>query len=210
MSLEAYGEGRIVGLVSGSGSNMEALAAACEGGEVPARVVGIGADRDCEGLARARRRGIETWISRPAAYPSRERWGLALAERVQSLRPSLVVSAGFMRILPPSFVDVFEGRLINLHPSLLPAFPGAHAVSDALAAGVTETGTTVHLIDHGVDSGPVVLQEAVPIRPGDTAEALHQRIKEVEHVLLPAACRRLLQREVLAARTVPDQATTRS
>ena len=162
---------------------MESLVTACERDEVPARVVAVGADRDCEGIARAERHGIDTWVVEPRDYPSRERWGEALLERV---------SAGFMRILPPAFVDAFERRLINLHPSLLPDFPGAHAVRDALNAGVDETGTTVHFIDHGVDSGVVLLQEVVPVRPGDTEATLHERIKEVEHVLLPEACRRLL------------------
>jgi phosphoribosylglycinamide formyltransferase 1 len=185
---------RIVVLVSGPGSNMESLVAACERNEVPARIVGVGADRDCEGIARAERRGIDTWVVEPRDYPNRVSWGDALLERVEKARPDLVVSAGFMRILPPAFVDAFEGRLINLHPSLLPDFPGAHAVRDALRAGVAETGTTVHLIDRGVDSGPVLLQGVVPIRAGDTEATLHQRIKEVEHVLLPEACRRLLER----------------
>jgi phosphoribosylglycinamide formyltransferase-1 len=184
--------GRITVLVSGSGSNMEALVSACERNELPARVVAVGADRDCEGLARAERHGIEGWVVRPRDYPNRESWGEALLERVDKSAPDLVVSAGFMRILPAAFVDAFQGRLINLHPSLLPDFPGAHAVRDALAAGVDETGTTVHFIDHGVDSGAVLLQEAVPVRPGDTEATLHERIKKVEHLLLPEACRRLL------------------
>ena len=184
--------GRITVLVSGSGSNMEALVSACERNELPARVVAVGADRDCEGLARAERHGIEGWVVRPRDYPSRESWGEALLERVDETAPDLVVSAGFMRILPAAFVDAFRGRLINLHPSLLPDFPGAHAVRDALAAGVDETGTTVHFIDRGVDSGAVLLQEVVPVRPGDTEATLHERIKKVEHLLLPEACRRLL------------------
>ena len=173
---------------------MESLVSACERNEVPGRVVAVGADRHCEGLARAERHGIEPWVVRPRDYPSRESWGEALLERVGKSTPDLVVSAGFMRILPPAFVDAFEGRLINLHPSLLPDFPGAHAVRDALAAGVDETGTTVHFIDHGVDSGTVLLQRTVPVRPGDTEKMLHERIKEVEHVLLPEACRLLLTR----------------
>jgi phosphoribosylglycinamide formyltransferase 1 len=184
---------RIAVLVSGSGSNMEALVSACERNEVPARVVSVGADRDCEALSRAERRGIEAWVVRPRDYSSREIWGEALLERVDETAPDLVVSAGFMRILPAGFVDAFHGRLINVHPSLLPDFPGAHAVRDALAAGVHETGTTVHFIDRGVDSGTVLLQETVPVRPGDTEATLHERIKKAEHRLLPEACRRLLK-----------------
>jgi phosphoribosylglycinamide formyltransferase 1 len=185
-------EGRIVVLISGSGSNMEALVTACERGEVPGRVVAVGADRDCAGVARARKRGVDAWVTKPVDYPDRESWGAALRERIEDRSPDLVVSAGFMRLLPPSFVDRFEGRLINLHPSLLPHFPGAHAVRDALAAEVTETGTTVHFIDHGVDTGRVLVQEKVPVRPGDTEATLHARIKEAEHRLLPEVCRRLL------------------
>jgi phosphoribosylglycinamide formyltransferase-1 len=185
-------EGRIVVLISGSGSNMEALVTACERGEVPGRVVAVGADRDCAGVARARKRGVDAWVTKPADYPDRESWGAALRGRIEDRSPDLVVSAGFMRLLPPSFVDRFEGRLINLHPSLLPHFPGAHAVRDALAAEVTETGTTVHFIDHGVDTGRVLVQEKVPVRPGDTEATLHARIKEAEHRLLPEVCRRLL------------------
>jgi phosphoribosylglycinamide formyltransferase 1 len=185
-------EGRIVVLISGSGSNMEALVTACERGEVPGRVVAVGADRDCDGVARARKRGVDAWVTKPVDYPDRESWGAALRDRIEDRSPDLVVSAGFMRLLPPSFVDRFEGRLINLHPSLLPHFPGAHAVRDALAAEVTETGTTVHFIDHGVDTGRVLVQEKVPVRPGDTEATLHARIKEAEHRLLPEVCRRLL------------------
>jgi phosphoribosylglycinamide formyltransferase-1 len=104
------------------------------------------------------------------------------------------VSAGFMRLLSPEFVDAYEGRFINLHPSLLPSFPGPHAVRDALLAGASVTGTTVHFVDHGVDTGPVIMQRAVAIEPGDTESSLHERIKGAEHELLPEACRRVLCR----------------
>jgi phosphoribosylglycinamide formyltransferase-1 len=115
-----------------------------------------------------------------------------MLERVRHYFPDLVVSAGFMRILSPEFVDAYQGRLVNLHPSLLPSFPGPHAVRDALAAGVAVTGSTVHFVDHGVDSGPVILQRTVVIEPGDTEESLHTRIKGAEHELLPEACRHVL------------------
>ena len=185
---------RIVVLVSGAGSNMEALVDACEAGEVPGRVVAVGADRECEGLLRAEKRGIDTFLLAPRDFPDRARWSEALRDRVVAFDPDLVVSAGFMRILAPVFVDEFAGRLINLHPSLLPAFPGAHAVRDALAAGVKITGSTVHLIDHDVDHGRILLQEPVPVVEGDTEESLHERIKAIEHRLLPRACRLLLDR----------------
>lgn len=184
--------GRIVVLISGSGSNMDALAAACERDEVPARVVAVLADRDCAGIDLARGRGIEAEVVEPKQYLDRADWCEALAKRVESHEPDLVVSAGFMRILTPNFVDVFEGRLINLHPSLLPDFPGAHAVRDALEAGVDVTGTTVHFVDREVDHGPVIVQERVTIEPDDTEESLHERIKAVEHRMLPQVVRELL------------------
>ena len=185
---------RIVVLISGTGSNMEALVDACEAADVPGRVVAVGADRECEGLLKAEKRGIETFLLSPRDFSDRERWSEALRDRVASFDPDLVVSAGFMRILAPVFVDEFAGGLINLHPSLLPAFPGAHAVRDALAAGVKITGSTVHLIDREVDHGRILLQERVSVVEGDTEDTLHERIKEVEHRLLPRACRLLLDR----------------
>jgi phosphoribosylglycinamide formyltransferase 1 len=184
---------RIVVLVSGSGSNMEALARACDRGEVRGRVVAVVSDRPCRGIDRAAAMGIPCEALEPALYADRDAWSEALAAMVRSYTPDLVVSAGFMRILGPSFVDAFAGRLINLHPSLLPAFPGAHAVRDALDRGVKVTGTTVHFVDYEVDHGPILLQEAVPVEDGDTVESLHDRIKETEHRLLPRACDLLLR-----------------
>jgi phosphoribosylglycinamide formyltransferase 1 len=186
-------DGRIVVLVSGSGSNMAALVDACADGRVPGAVVAVVADRECAGIERASALGIPTAVCPPTSFDSREDWSRALRDIVSEHRPDLVVSAGFMRILAPVFVDAFEGRLINLHPALLPAFPGAHAVRDALDHGVKITGTTVHLIDHDVDHGRILFQVPVEIVPGDTEESLHGRIKEAEHRLLPEACRRLLE-----------------
>jgi len=193
--------GRIVVLVSGTGSNLFALTAACERGEVPGTVVAAVADRPCTALERAEANGIETALCEPAQFSSRDEWSASLREIVGRFDPSLVVSAGFMRILAPVFVDAFYGRLINLHPALLPAFPGAHAVRDALEHGVRVTGTTVHLIDNGIDAGPILIQEAVPVEPNDTEETLHERIKEVEHRVLPEACRLILEGSV----TVEDR-----
>ncbi|HVF51995.1 MAG TPA: phosphoribosylglycinamide formyltransferase [Actinomycetota bacterium] len=184
--------GRIVVLISGTGSNMSALVAACEEGSVPGEVVLVAADRACTGLEAAERVGIETLLLEPKGFASRDEWGDALRDEIVSRRPDLVVSAGFMRILPPRFIDAFDDRLINLHPSLLPAFPGAHGVRDALEAGVKETGSTIHFVDYEVDHGPIIAQEAVAIVPGDTVESLHEKIKEVEHRLLPAVCKMLL------------------
>ena len=171
---------------------MEALIHSCEAGEVPGEVVAVVADRDCTGLKIAADRDIPTEVLEPKGFSSREEWSAALAELVAAFSPDLVVSAGFMRILAPVFVERFSGKLINLHPSLLPAFPGAHAVRDALEAGVKATGTTVHFVDNEVDHGPIILQETVPVEPGDTEEELHERIKSLEHRMLPQACRLLL------------------
>jgi phosphoribosylglycinamide formyltransferase-1 len=188
--------GRIVVLISGSGSNMDALAEACDAGEVPGSVVAVLADRHCAGLSLAHERGIATKVVEMKDYADRDTWSDALRREVLTHEPDLVVSAGFMRILSPVFVDAFEGRLINLHPALLPAFPGAHSVRDALAAGVRETGSTVHFVDREVDHGPTILQEPVPVEPDDTEESLHTRIKAVEHRMLPQACRLLLEGKV--------------
>ncbi|MGH2699872.1 MAG: phosphoribosylglycinamide formyltransferase [Actinomycetota bacterium] len=180
--------GRIVVLISGSGSNMEALADACEDGRVPAEVVAVIADRECTGLKLAEQRELNHELVRPKDYESREAWSEALRDIVAACEPDLVVSAGFMRILASVFVAAFEGRLINLHPSLLPAFKGAHAVRDALEFGVKITGSTVHFVDSEVDHGPIIMQKPTPVRDDDTEESLHERIKSLEHRLLPEVC----------------------
>jgi phosphoribosylglycinamide formyltransferase-1 len=188
--------GRIVVLISGSGTNMEALADSCEAGDVPGKIVGVVADRDCIGLKAAEKRGLEGALVDFREFTSRDDWNDALRSRVKGYEPTLVVSAGFMRLLAPSFVDAFPGRIINVHPALLPAFPGAHAVRDALAAGAKVSGTTVHFMDHEMDHGQIILQEAVRVEPGDTEDELHDRIKAVEHRLLPQACRLVLDGKV--------------
>jgi phosphoribosylglycinamide formyltransferase 1 len=189
-------QGRIVALISGSGSNMEALASACERGEIQASVVAVLADRDCTGLELAAARSIPTGKVVPGDFDSREAWSEALRDAVMRYEPDLVVSAGFMRILSPVFVDAFAGRLINLHPALLPAFPGAHAVRDALAAGVRVTGSTVHFVDHLVDHGPIIMQVPVAVEPGDTEGSLHERIKEAEHGMRVDACKLFVEGKV--------------
>jgi phosphoribosylglycinamide formyltransferase-1 len=191
--------GRIVVLISGSGTNMEELAAACDRGDVPGDVVGVVADRDCVGLALAKARQIDTALVDFKAYGSREEWSEALRATVQRYNPDLVVSAGFMRVTSPMFVDAFDGRYINLHPALLPSFPGAHGVRDALAAGVKVSGSTVHFVDYEVDHGPIVMQESVRIEESDDEETLHRRIKAVEHRILPEACRLILEGKVRVA-----------
>jgi phosphoribosylglycinamide formyltransferase-1 len=188
--------GRIVVLISGSGSNMEALADACLEGRVPGAIVGVVADRECIGLKLAEQRELNHLLVRPKDYDSREAWNEVLRDEVASREPDLVVSAGFMRILGPVFVAAFEGRLINLHPSLLPSFKGAHAVRDALDFGVKVTGSTVHFVDNDVDHGPIIMQKPTPVRDDDTEETLHERIKALEHRLLPEVCTLFLEGRV--------------
>jgi phosphoribosylglycinamide formyltransferase-1 len=181
---------RVVVLVSGHGSNLQALLdAAAERGS-GMTVVLVGADRPgAFGLERARRAGVDTAVVRPADHPDRPSFDLALRDLVAAARPDVVCLAGFMRILGPAFVGAFPDRILNTHPSLLPAFRGAHAVRDALAYGVKVTGCTVHLVDEQVDHGPVLFQAAVPVEPGDDEDRLHGRIKQEEHRLLPLAVR---------------------
>jgi phosphoribosylglycinamide formyltransferase-1 len=175
---------RVVVLISGTGSLCAALLAATDAPAYPAEVVAVGADRDAPGLEHARSRGLPTFVCALGELTDRAAWDRALAERIAAFEPDLVVSAGFMKIVGPAVLDRFEGRLINTHPALLPLFPGAHAVRDALAAGATVTGSTVHLVDAGVDTGPVLAQREVPILPGDDEAGLHERIKDVERELL--------------------------
>lgn len=172
---------RIVVLASGAGSNLRALLGADLGGEI----VLVVSDRPGAGaLALAAAAGVATRVVAAADLPDRAAWDAALTDAVAAAEPDLVVLAGFMRILSGGFVRRFP--TLNVHPSLLPAFPGATAVADALAWGVKVTGCTVHFVDQLVDSGPVVAQQAVPVEPDDTPEVLHERIKAVEHTLLPA------------------------
>ena len=186
---------RVVVLLSGTGSLCAALLAATDDPAYPATVVAVGSDRDAEGLEHARRRGLPTFVCALRDHPDRAAWDLALAAAVAGYRPDLVVSAGFMKIVGPAVLEAFGGRLINTHPALLPAFPGAHAVRDALAAGATVTGSTVHLVDAGVDTGPVLVQREVPVLPGDDEPRLHERIKAVERELLVETVARLAATE---------------
>jgi phosphoribosylglycinamide formyltransferase-1 len=175
---------RLVVLISGGGSNLRALLEASEDAEFPARIVAIGADRDADGLAHGEEYGIPTFVVPFGAFATREEWGDELLAQVRQWDADLVILSGFMRLLPPAVVDALTPNLLNTHPAYLPEFPGAHGVRDALAAGVSETGASVILVDHGVDSGPVVAQQRVPVLPGDTESRLHDRIKLVERELL--------------------------
>jgi phosphoribosylglycinamide formyltransferase-1 len=176
---------RLVVLVSGAGTNLQALLDACADGAYGAAVVAVGADRTgIEALARARRAGVPVFTHRVPDHPSRAAWNDALTQSCAGYRPDLVISAGFMKLVGPAFLDRFAGRFVNTHPSLLPAFPGMQAVRDALAYGVKVTGCTVFLVDAGTDTGPVIAQAAVAIREDDDEASLHERIKVTERALL--------------------------
>jgi formyltetrahydrofolate-dependent phosphoribosylglycinamide formyltransferase len=170
--------------VSGSGTLLQALIDATAESDYPVRVVAVGADRlGIEGLARAERANIPNFVVRLSDHADRAGWDAALTSAVDAYRPDLVVSAGFMKILGPTFLAGFGGRILNTHPALLPAFPGAHPVADTLAHGVRVTGATVHLVDAGVDTGPILAQQAVSVEVDDTEAELHERIKVVERRL---------------------------
>jgi phosphoribosylglycinamide formyltransferase, formyltetrahydrofolate-dependent len=179
---------RLVVLVSGSGTNLQALLdAVAEAGSAAygAEIVAVGADRDgIEGLSRAERAGLPTFVCKVKDHAGRDEWDRALAEATAAYEPDLVVSAGFMKIVGKEFLARFGGRFVNTHPALLPSFPGAHGVRDALAYGARVTGCTVHFVDDGVDTGPIIAQGVVEVRNEDDESALHERIKEVERRLL--------------------------
>ncbi len=174
----------IVVLISGGGSNLLALLEASEDALFPARVVAVGADREADGLEHAQRFGVPTFSVAMTNFPDRDGWADALLEQIQEWDPDIVILSGFMRLLPPHVVAALSPRLLNTHPAFLPEFPGAHAVRDALAAGVTQTGASLIIVDDGVDTGPVIARERVPVFPGDTEKTLHERIKVVERALL--------------------------
>ncbi|WP_184079660.1 phosphoribosylglycinamide formyltransferase [Nocardiopsis mwathae] len=174
---------RVVVLISGTGSNMAALLDAAADPGYGADVVAVGADRaSAGGLDLAEQAGVPTFVTPFRGYPDREQWNSALAEEIARFKPDLVVSAGFMRILGHAVLSRFT--VVNLHPALLPSFPGARAVRDALAHGVKVTGATIHFVDEGVDTGPIIDQAAVRVEPDDDEASLHERIKRVERTML--------------------------
>ena len=174
-------------LASGGGSNLQALIdAGIPIAAVATNVVGAAV------LERGERIGVPTGVFALDAYPDRDARDTAMADWLESHGVGLVVCAGYMHLLRPAFLGRFPERIVNVHPALLPAFPGAHAVEEALAAGATETGATVHLVDEGIDTGQILRQEAVAVLPGDTPESLHRRIRAVEHRLLPEVVRGLI------------------
>jgi phosphoribosylglycinamide formyltransferase-1 len=183
---------RVVVLVSGSGTNLQALLDAATDPSYGAVVVAVGADRDdVEGLARAERAGIPTFVHRVKDFETREAWDAALTGSVASHEPDLVISAGFMKLVGETFLAAYGGRFLNTHPALSPSFPGMHGPADALAYGVKLTGCTLFVVDAGVDTGPIVAQTAVPVLEDDTAESLHERIKTSERTMLVEAVGRI-------------------
>jgi phosphoribosylglycinamide formyltransferase-1 len=180
----------IVILISGRGSNMEAVVRAAEAEQWPARIAAVISNRaDAKGLEFAAARGIPTAVVPNKEYPTREAFDAALREVIDGYAPDLVVLAGFMRILTPGFVEHYDGRMLNIHPSLLPLFPGLHTHEAALAAGHAQHGATVHFVTAELDHGPMVDQATVPVLPGDTPETLAARLLVQEHVLYPRAIR---------------------
>jgi phosphoribosylglycinamide formyltransferase-1 len=176
---------RVAVLVSGGGTNLQALLDAAADPAYGASVVAVGADRDgIEGLARAERAGVPTFVAKVGQFSSREHWDIALTERVAAFEPDVVVLAGFMKLVGPTFLSRFEGRVVNTHPALCPSFPGTTGPADALAYGVKVTGATLFVVDAGVDTGPIVAQAVVPVEDDDDVESLHERIKGAERRML--------------------------
>jgi phosphoribosylglycinamide formyltransferase-1 len=194
-------------LISGTGSNLRALLDAAAEPEFPARIVVVGADREADGFAHAEEYGIPTFMVPWAGFASRDEWGAELAAQLNVWQPDLVVLSGLMRLLPAALVDEWSPRIINTHPAYLPDFPGAHGVRDALAAGVEQTGASVIIVDNGVDSGPILAQERVPVLAGDDEHALHERIKPVERRLLIDVVRRVATGDLDLARAAAAAST---
>ncbi|HET7407640.1 MAG TPA: phosphoribosylglycinamide formyltransferase [Mycobacteriales bacterium] len=183
---------RLVVLVSGSGTNLQALLDACADPAYGAAVVAVGADReDIEGLRRAEKADVPTFVLRVKDFTERADWDRALTDAVAAYRPDLVVLAGFMKLVGPAFLERFGGRTVNTHPALSPMFPGMHGPRDALAYGVKVTGCTLFLVDAGVDTGPIVAQRWVEVDDDDDEATLHERIKQVERAMLVDAVGRM-------------------
>lgn len=177
---------KLVVLVSGRGSNLKAIVRAIDEGRCRATIAAVISDRhSAEALAFATERGLPTAVVRPKDFPEKAAWDGALADATAGHAPDLVVLAGFMRIVGPAMLARFPHRIVNVHPALLPSFPGTDGPAQAIAKGVRMSGCTVHLVDAGVDTGPILAQGAVPVLPSDDAATLHARIQTVEHVLLP-------------------------
>jgi len=181
-------KGRIAVLLSGRGSNFRALYKATKEGKIPAEIVLVITDKkNAPGAASAREYGIETLYFRRKDYPDRVLFDMAIADAIEKRNIDLICLAGYMRILSPEFIKRFRGRIMNIHPALLPCFPGLHAQKQALDYGVRFSGATVHFVDEGVDSGPIILQSVVPVYQDDTEETLAERILKEEHRIYPEA-----------------------
>ena len=185
-------------LASGSGTNLEAIAQAIDDGDVPATVALVLSDNpDAFALERARRRGIETRVINLRDYEDRPAYDRAIVDALEKAGVDLVVLAGYMKLVGPGFIDAFSGRIMNIHPALLPSFPGEQGVKDALEHGVKVSGVTVHFVDKGLDTGPIIVQEAVPVEEGDDVEMLHNRIHLAEYRAYPLAIRLFAQGRLL-------------
>lgn len=188
---------RLAVLASGYGSNLQAIINGVTGGQIDGRVQVVISDRqDAYALQRARDHGIEALFVDPSSCSGREAYDREIVSLLQQRQVGLVILAGYMRLLSPYFVEAFAGRIMNIHPSLLPAFPGLDGVKQALAYGVKVTGCTVHFVDEGLDTGAIILQESVPVFDSDTEDSLHQRIHEVEHRLYPRAVQLFIQGKI--------------
>jgi phosphoribosylglycinamide formyltransferase-1 len=197
---------RIVILISGRGSNMRSIVEACAAERWPARVAGVISNRPgAAGLAFAVQRGIATTVVDHTAFQTRDAFDAALMQAIDVHAPDLVVLAGFMRILGTTFVQRYEGRLLNIHPSLLPAFPGLHTHRRAIEAGCKVAGATVHFVTPRLDHGPIVIQAAVPVLPGDDEAALSARVLAQEHVIYPRAVRWFVQRRLVVDNGIVTQ-----
>jgi phosphoribosylglycinamide formyltransferase-1 len=170
----------VVVIISGGGSNLRALLTAAASPLYPAKVVAVGSDKAASGLEHAEEFGVPTFVVEPSRFESREAWAEVLLSNIEFHKPDLVVLAGFMKVLPANIVNKLTPRMINLHPSLLPDFPGAHAVADALAAGASVTGATIHIVDEGVDTGRILTQASMAVTPGISEIDLHEQIKLLE------------------------------
>jgi phosphoribosylglycinamide formyltransferase 1 len=187
---------RIVVLASGSGTNLQAILDRLHGRD-GIEVVGVGSDKPAAGaLERARRAGVETAVFAGSDYPDRQARDAAMGDWIESRRPDLIVLAGYMQLLSPPFVGRFRNRIVNIHPALLPAFPGLDAIGQALAARVETTGVTVHFVDEGVDTGPVIAQRELPVPAGVSREELEAAVHAVEHELYPEAIRMIAEGRV--------------
>ncbi len=193
--LSSNNKARLAVLASGNGTNLEAIIRAAENPAYPAVVSVVLSDqRDCFALARTRKAGIPAVFIDPSLFPTKEAYDQMLVTTIKEYKIDLVILAGFMRILSPLFVRSFPNQILNIHPSLLPDLPGLNAVKKALDLHLPKTGCTIHYVDEGVDTGPLILQEEIPIHPDDTEESLHNRIHTVEHRLYPQAIKLVLSK----------------